>query len=231
MVSVIGHRGAAGYEPENTFRSFELAIKMGVQYVETDIRVTKDNHLVLIHDRNVSRTTNGFGNVDEMTLEQLKRLDAGKGERIPTLQEALDEFSSLVGFVLEVKVPGTENSIAKMVINKRTEASTYIVSFYHRSILRIKRNYPKIKCGIIYSCDPINHIALASASMADTLVPNYNYVTKRLVSDVHKTHLEIHTWTVNSEEIAKNLILLGVDGITSDYPDVVINAARHVKDK
>src|SRR5213593_3287192 len=93
----IGHRGAAGYAPENTLRSIEQAIALGCDLVEVDVRRTRDGDLVLLHDERVDRTTNGKGNVAEMTLKDLRTLDAGGGPRIPTLQEALHVADGRVG--------------------------------------------------------------------------------------------------------------------------------------
>ncbi|MEM3426627.1 MAG: glycerophosphodiester phosphodiesterase family protein, partial [Thermoproteota archaeon] len=97
----IGHRGARFYEPENTLRSFRKALELGVDAVELDVRRTRDGELVVIHDAEVDRTTNGKGLVRELTLEEIRRLDAGKGEKIPTLEEALDFLDGRVKILIE----------------------------------------------------------------------------------------------------------------------------------
>ncbi|RLG46262.1 MAG: glycerophosphodiester phosphodiesterase, partial [Thermoproteota archaeon] len=101
---VVGHRGASAYEPENTVRSIRRAFEMGADAVEVDARVSKDGHVVIIHDETVDRTTNGTGLVSELSLEEIRALDAGKGEKIPTLQEVLEEIRGKGCLFLEIKV-------------------------------------------------------------------------------------------------------------------------------
>ena len=104
----IAHRGASAYEPENTLRSFRRALDMGADLIEFDIRMSSDGHLIVIHDKKVDRTTDGTGLVREMTLGQLKKLDAGKGEKIPTLEEVIDFGKGKTRFVIELKEGGVE---------------------------------------------------------------------------------------------------------------------------
>jgi glycerophosphoryl diester phosphodiesterase len=108
----IGHRGAAGYCPENTIASFKKALELGADYLELDIQMTKDGELVVIHDTTVNRTTNGKGRVKDLTLREIQSLDAGSwfhsnfaGEKIPALSEVFDEFAGKIGFLLELKKP------------------------------------------------------------------------------------------------------------------------------
>src|SRR5215510_15237367 len=100
---VIAHRGASAYEPENTLRAFDLAIHQGAQMIELDLHVTCDNHVVVIHDPTLNHRTNLTGSVDRLTLAEIKRADAGKGERVPTLDETLDLTMGKVGLYLEIK--------------------------------------------------------------------------------------------------------------------------------
>ncbi len=103
----VGHRGAKAYAPENTLASFRKAIEIGVDAIELDVRKTKDGHLIVIHDADVKRTTNGKGLVSELTLEQIKSFNAGEGERIPTLQEALDFLDKKVKVLIELNGSGS----------------------------------------------------------------------------------------------------------------------------
>ena len=111
-MEVIAHRGASYFEPENTLRSFRRAVEMGADRVEVDVRLSKDNKLVVIHDPRVDRTTNGTGRVKDMTLQELKSLDAGKGEKIPTLQEVIDALKD-TKLVIEMKIPGIEEKLSE----------------------------------------------------------------------------------------------------------------------
>ncbi len=111
----IGHRGAMGYAPENTLGSFAKALELGVDGIELDVHVCKSGEVVVIHDERVDRTTNGKGQVKEMTLKELKELDAGKGERIPTLEEVLDFVDRRAFIDIELKAEGIGNSVADIV--------------------------------------------------------------------------------------------------------------------
>jgi glycerophosphoryl diester phosphodiesterase len=112
-VLIVAHRGASAYEPENTIRSFDNAFQLGADFVELDVRLSKDGSLVVIHDEAVDRTTNGSGLVRDLTLSELKLLDAGKGEKIPTLEEVLELFSEPEHkFFIEVKEPGVRGKTA-----------------------------------------------------------------------------------------------------------------------
>ena len=111
----VGHRGARAYEPENTLRSFKRAIELGVNAVELDIRRTKDGEVVVIHDAKVDKTKNGKGLVSELTLEEIKQLVTEKGERIPTLEEALDFLDKKVKILIELKETGFEKKVLDLI--------------------------------------------------------------------------------------------------------------------
>ena len=100
---VVGHRGAAGVQPENTLPGFEYALSLGCEYVETDVHLSKDGHSVIIHDDTVNRTTNGQGRVADLTLAELRSLDAGQGRQIPLLQEVLDVVRDIAILLCELK--------------------------------------------------------------------------------------------------------------------------------
>ncbi len=108
----IGHRGAKAYAPENTLASFKKALEIGVDAVELDVRKTKDTQLVVIHDADVKRTTNGEGLVNDFTLKEIKSFDAGGGEKIPTFEEALDFLDKKVKVFVELKEVGVEEQAA-----------------------------------------------------------------------------------------------------------------------
>src|SRR3989338_4292016 len=116
LTQTMGHRGAAALEPENTLRSFRKAIEIGVDYVEFDIHRCKSGELVVIHDETVDRTTNGKGFVADLTLQQLKKLDAGKGEQIPALQEVIDCCKGNVKMQIELKEPGLEADTISLLV-------------------------------------------------------------------------------------------------------------------
>ena len=131
MVKVIGHRGAAGLEPENTLRSIGKAIELGVDQVEIDVRLTKDRRLVVIHDPTVGRTTNGQGYVKDFTFEELRRLDAGKGERIPSLEEVLSLTKGKIVLQIELKEEGTARPVVRLIESMDAEGDAILSSFIH----------------------------------------------------------------------------------------------------
>jgi glycerophosphoryl diester phosphodiesterase len=134
----IGHRGAKAYEPENTLRSYKKALEIGVDAVELDVRKTKDNQLVVIHDADVKRTTNGKGLVNELTLEQIKGFSAEKGEKIPTLKEALDFLDKKVKILIELKETGVEEKVLSLVRENGLQKNVIITSFLEDALRKIR---------------------------------------------------------------------------------------------
>ena len=141
----IGHRGAKAYEPENTLRSFRKALEIGVDAVELDVRKTKDNQLVVIHDADIKRTTNGKGLVSNLTLAQIKSFSTDKNEKIPTLEEALDCLDKKAKVFIELKETGIEQQVLQLVHKKQLSKSTVIVSFLEDALKKSENSTPKRK--------------------------------------------------------------------------------------
>ena len=141
----IGHRGARAYEPENTLRSFAKAIELGVNAIEFDARKTKDNEIVVIHDETVDRTTNGRVLVRELTLAEIKRLVTDKGEKVPTLEEALDFLDRKVKILIELKETGIEDRVLKIVREKGLRDNVIIISFHEDAIKRVREIDEKVE--------------------------------------------------------------------------------------
>jgi len=221
-VLIVAHRGASAYEPENTIRSFDNAFQLGADFVELDVRLSKDGSLVVIHDEAVDRTTNGSGLVRDLTLSELKLFDAGKGEKIPTLEEVLELFSEPKHkFFIEIKEPGLEEKLLENIIGREAEERVVITSFYHTALRKIKRKRKNIKCGVIFASQPINPENLAKDAKASILLPKLQYVNAEMVRRAHKNNLSIIPWPVNNEGDAKKMIQLDVDGIVTDKPDLL----------
>jgi glycerophosphoryl diester phosphodiesterase len=217
----IAHRGASAYEPENTLRSFKRAIEMRADMIEFDVRLSQDGHLVIMHDERVDRTTNGHGLVKERTLSELRRLDAGKGEIVPTIEEAIDLAKWKTGFVIELKEAGTEERVIGLVKENGLMGDVFIVSFHRDLIIRVKDLEPRIKTGLILYSSP-DPIRLAKDCLADAVAPFHNFVVKDLVQEAHNTNLILITWTVDSREEAEMLKDMGVDGIVTNKPDLIL---------
>lgn len=223
---VVGHRGAAGLEPENTLRSIRRAIEIGVDAVEVDARRTRDGELVIMHDPTVDRTTNGKGRVNSFALTELKALDAGKGEKIPTLDELIAAVKGRVGLFVEIKEPETVLDVVEHVSKAGMASDTTYVSFFHPSLLQAKQQSPSSRCGVIFSCDPADPTRLALDVRADLILPNHLYSSERTVREAHQHSLLVQTWTVNNSDDLARVTKWGVDGVASDFPNVMVEALR-----
>jgi glycerophosphoryl diester phosphodiesterase len=230
-VLVIGHRGALGLAPENTLAGFRKGLECGADLLELDVHLTADGELAVIHDSDVSRTTDGHGRVRQMTLAQLRALDAGswfdpsfRGERIPSLPEVLDWARGRIPLVVEIKgdpepAPDIE---ARLVETLRAHAmldEVIVISFHHPSVRRVKEIAPDVATGILYQARLVDAVGAARAARADAIRPSWSYVSRELVEEAHVAGLCASTWNANDDERAAYLVDLGVDSIGSDYPD------------
>lgn len=216
---IIGHRGAAGYEPENTLRSFRKAIEIGVDWIELDVRQTADGHLVVIHDDTVDRTTNGHGRIREMSLTELKNLDAGKGDRVPTLEEVINLAKGRVKMIVEIKEDGTEVEVLNAIEKNDLVEETIISSFHFDPLRRIKELSPGIMTAGIASKLPIEFHRLHNVFLADTIFLRKDIVSAGIVDEAHRDGFLVCVWNVDdSREVAKYADM-GVDFISSNYPD------------
>jgi glycerophosphoryl diester phosphodiesterase len=217
----IGHRGAPAYEPENTLRSFEKAMELGVNAVELDIRKTKDGRMVVIHDAEVDRTTNGRGPVSGLTLDEVKRLTAGKSEKIPTLEEALDFLDRKVRILVELKELGLEENTLSLIREKGLEENVVIVSFHEEALRRTRELSEKVETGLIYVRHE-NPIETALRLKANYLIPFFKHTRATDVEKAHERGLKVIVWTINEREEAVKYVEWGVDGVASDKPDILV---------
>jgi glycerophosphoryl diester phosphodiesterase len=228
----VGHRGAKGHAPENTFASFQLAVEMGVSAVETDVHLSKDGEVVLIHDHSVDRTTDGRGFVKDLTLRDLKQLDAGNwydprfaGQRIPTLSELLEWARDRVGVAIEIKngpiyYPGIAEKVIRLLKEHSMERQAILISFDHLVLREAKMIAPEIATGILYVGRFVNELGAARAAAADALHPNWAFVTPDLVEKAHAAGLAVSPWCPNDLSTLRLLSEMGVDSIGTDYPDL-----------
>ncbi len=226
MVLVIAHRGASGYCPENTLKSIEEAIKRGSDIVEIDLRMTKDNQIVLMHDESVDRTTNGKGYVNELTLQQLKELDAGDGEEVPLLTEVIGAFAENdIKFMLDVNSKGYERSLIEIIQKYRLEDRS-IISGVHEPLKVIKSLDSRLTIAPSFDKASKEQIIEALAMSAGIFNCNYLAMTREAVDEAHKHGLQVIVWVVDEVETMHKMIEYGADGITTDYPDVLSNMIR-----
>jgi glycerophosphoryl diester phosphodiesterase len=228
----VGHRGAKGHAPENTMISFMTGADLGVDAVETDVQLSKDGEVVLIHDHTVDRTTNGHGFVKDMTLAELKRLDAGgwydprfSGERIPTLAELLTWAKDRVGVAVEIKngpiyYPGIAEKTIRLVRQHGMERQAILISFDHFVLREAKKIAPEIATGILYVAGLVDAVAAARAALADSLNPHWAYVTPELVRAAHAAGLAISPWNPDDLATLRLLSDVGVDSAGTDYPEL-----------
>lgn len=224
---IIGHRGAAGHEPENTLRSFRRAVEMGVDAIECDVHVCATGELVVIHDSHVDRTTNGKGRVDAMSFSTLRNLDAGKGERIPSLQEVLEIIHGKCAIIIELKGEGTAGPTAEILHTATTtggwDVSTISVNSFDRTELKdFKRAAPDIPAALT-TLHPLISLSQALEIGIYGLHSWEKFTTASYVTRAHAAGLKMLVWTVNEPDRIKKMFELGVDGIFSDFPDRVLD--------
>ncbi len=217
----IGHRGARAYEPENTLRSFRKALELGVDAVELDVRRTKDNEMVVIHDARIDRTTDGKGLVNELTLNEIKQLFTEKDEKIPTLEEAFDFLNKKVKILIELKETGLEEKVLNLIQEKGLEKNVTIVSFLEEALRKVRELDDEMETGLIYVRHK-NPIKTALELGAKYLLPLYRFTHTANVQKAHENDLKVIVWTINKQEEVAEYVKKGVDGIASDKPDILV---------
>jgi glycerophosphoryl diester phosphodiesterase len=239
---LIAHRGASGHAPENTQAAFRKAVAQGVAFIETDLQLTRDTHLVAIHDDTVNRTTNGQGAVHDLSLEEIRKLDAGSwfgseftGERIPTLEEILD-FSKKhdVVFYLELKPAGPwggEHALIGALRKSGEIARTVVISFDAGILAAVRKIEPTLMTGLLYEGNIADPLDKALEIGARQLCVRGDLVTPWLLGQARRRDLQIVAWTVNQGAHMRLLMAAGIDGIMSDYPDRLVAANKKSKDK
>ncbi|OPX19621.1 MAG: hypothetical protein BZ151_08280 [Desulfobacca sp. 4484_104] len=223
MVRIMGHRGAPAYEPENTLRSVRRALEMGVEAVEIDVQLSRDGRLAVIHDETVDRTTNGTGRVRDLTWEELRRLDAGQGERIPALEEIVESVRGRVHLVVELKQPEAVTALAQFFQEHALFDDAHAISFWHPAVKALRQLEPRIKTGVLLVGHPVDPVALARAADAEALVLNFAFVNRELVHTAKAAGLMVFIWNIDTIELLKPFLELELDGIGSNRPDVLID--------
>lgn len=222
MVLIIGHRGAMGLEPENTPRSFRKAVELGAGMVEFDVRVCGSGDVVVMHDSTVDRTTDGSGRVSEKTLGELRCLDAGRGERIPTLREALDLMRGRAGVNVELKDDGSSAPVQEIVAGCVREGvwsydDIIVSSFNHSELENLRLLDGKIRTGVLFEeAGPFVEVALELD--AHSLNLRSDLVSGKVIDEAHGNGLKVFAWVVNEPSVFERMLSLGVDGVFTDFP-------------
>lgn len=223
---VIGHRGCAGLEPENTIRAFRRASEIGCAAVELDIRLSKEGHVMVIHDETVDRTTDGSGGVADLTAAEFARLDAGGGDPVPRLAEVFETLGDTgLLFQIELKGRDTEEPVAELVRQFGMVGRVRFTSFFHRRVARMRELLPDARRGLLVACNPLNPCRLVQEAGATSLHVDARRIDAELVDRVHRCGAEVIAWgRIETPELARFLVVAGVDAIGSDRPDIVIAA-------
>jgi glycerophosphoryl diester phosphodiesterase len=228
----IAHRGASGHFPENTRLAFAKAVEAGADIIELDCQLSRDGHVVVFHDEQLRRTSGAHGTLRSKTLAQLKSLDIGrwrnpacKGERILTLEEALEVFAGRVDLCLEIKnypksLPGIELKVLFILSHYDYLDRTIISSFDYRSLARIRELAPDISIGVIFG-SAVNQDPLDAAKQlaATSLHVQKSFATRELLAAAWDEGLDVHVWTVNELRDIEAFVAMGVQGVISDFPD------------
>lgn len=227
---VIGHRGAAGYAPENTMAAFERGLSLRADAIELDINFSKDGELMVIHDPTLDRTTAGKGFVFEHTAAEIQALDAGSWFdpsfhqcRVPTLREVLGWAKGRTKVVVEIKngpifYPQIEHALVKVLDELQMRGEVLAISFDHLVLRDLKAIAPDVATGVLYASRMLDPVAMARGVGADALLPYWAMVTREEVEAAHAADLFISPWGGPVQDY-KHLLALGVDAVGADYPD------------
>ncbi|MCI3242806.1 glycerophosphodiester phosphodiesterase [Streptomyces spinosisporus] len=214
----IGHRGVMGVEPENTLRSFVAAQHAGLDVIELDLHLSKDGALVVMHDTDVDRTTDGTGPIAEKTLSELRALDAGRGEHVPVFEEVLDAVNAPLQ--AEIKDVQAARALAEVMLTRDLVARVEVSSFHDEAIAEISRLVPGVRTALIGSRYGTDIVDRAVAVGASTVCLNIRRLTLEITEQARKADLRIIGWVVNTQDHLRLVRALQLDGATTDYPEI-----------
>lgn len=231
MTLNLAHRGFSSKYPENTMKAFIKAVEEGHCHgIELDIQLSKDNIPVIIHDETLDRTTDGIGFVKDFNFSNLRKLNAGDGEKIPSLEEFL-EFSKASGLYINLELKNSiinynnlEEIVLKNIDKFSLKENTIISSFNHLSMIKIKEIDSSIKTGLLYDCWLHNPVDYCLSCNADALHPHYSSILdKTYLNNIIKNNIAVTPYTVNKEEDMIALLNSGINSIITNHPDKLNN--------
>lgn len=253
---VFAHRGGGGLIPENTIGAFKFSAEMGVDVLELDVHSTLDGQLVVFHDTRVDRTTNGSGKISELTLDALKKLDAGynfstdggltfpfrgKGITVPTLQEVFDALPAQT-FSIEPKQvePSVVKPLCELLRARKMTDNAIVGSFRQTAIDEFRVECPEVATAatpreaLTFAAMYETGLGLSySPPMQVLQIPEklgkLQVVTPGFIDTAHRLNLQVHVWTINETDDMKRLIDLNVDGIMTDYPDRLLELTSRAR--
>ncbi len=219
--SIVGHRGAKGLAPENTLKSIRVALKLGVDAVEVDVRLSKDKKPILLHDEDFGRVSGVKLKPRDMLLEEIRSKIRVNEEPVPTLNEALELVSGKAGLLIEVKESDSTEIVLKVLEEYGWPKWVAIVSF-HEEVLRTVRSInEEVVLGLIYAKSP-GKIVEAKKLGAKIVLPHFRLASAKAVSFAHRLNLKVVAWTINDIRNLEKTISNGVDAVATDYPNLVV---------
>jgi glycerophosphoryl diester phosphodiesterase len=224
----IAHRGASSYAPENTFSAFDRAIELGIDQVELDVHFASDGPIVVIHDDLVDRTTNGNGPVAEHTLDQLQALDAGSwfgpeyaGAGIPSFREVLERYRDQLHYHIEIKAAaeGLTQATIDLIREYGLADSVTITSFQLVRLVEARAYAPELPAGWLVRDWDDSTLSQAKELGLTQVCPRADLVTPQLVTEAHREGFLVRAWGVGTEELMRQVVDAGADGMTINFPD------------
>ncbi|GHD86240.1 glycerophosphoryl diester phosphodiesterase [Streptomyces naganishii JCM 4654] len=207
-----------GVEPENTLRSFVAAQQAGLDVIELDLHLSKDGALVVMHDADVDRTTDGSGPIADKTLAELRALDAGHGERIPVFEEVVDAVR--IPVQAEIKDAAAARALAEVMLRRDLVSRVEVLSFHDEAIAEIARLVPGVRTALVAEHYGTEVVERATAVGAATLVLDIRRLTLEIVEHAREADLRIIGWVVNTLDHLRLARALELDGATTDYPEI-----------
>ena len=207
-----------GTEPENTLRSFVAAQHAGLDVIELDLHLSKDGALVVMHDTDVDRTTDGTGPIAEKTLAELRALDAGRGERVPVFEEVLEAVRAPLQ--AEIKDIAAARALAEVMLKRDLVSRVEVSSFHDEAIAEVTRLVPGVRTALIGSRYGTDIVERAVEAGAATVCLNIRRLTLEIVELARKADLRIIGWVVNTQDHLRLVRALQLDGATTDYPEI-----------
>jgi len=222
VIGVVGHRGAAGLAPENTLKGFRLAIDLGVDRVECDVQLTRDERLVVIHDDTVDRTTDGSGRVGALDFDVIRGLDAGDGERVPTLEEVLATVQGRVGLLCELKGEGVEEAAVEAVAARGMAGEVLFTSFNIQRLAKVRQRGHFYQLGALFKDPTDAEVACAVDLGVAEIDVLYKNLCLRVVDLMHGAGIRVRAWNPDTWRDQKAMIALGVDSVSTNRPDILL---------
>lgn len=223
--TVFAHRGASGYELENTLSAFNKAIELNTKAIELDVFKCASGEIVVFHDESLARLSSTEDSIEQLAINEIKKIQLEGGEKIPTLDEVLSLFEGTeIRINIELKGVNTAQGVYELIdkqgFSEESVRKRFVISSFNWDELKRMRSLNKsVPIAVLTDADPVEAIAFAKEVQAIAINPNAADVSFSAVDQIHKAGFKVYPWTVNEPGILKNLMFMGVDGVFSDFPD------------